>query len=283
VEELMRLSETGELDGQVAIVTGAGAQSCGIGNGRATSVLLARAGAKVVLVDRDTARLRETAARIDEFGGSSICVAADVSLEDDCRRAVAEAVDTWDRLDILVNNVGVVGPSESVVDVDVEQWTATFAINVTSVMLMSRFAIPPMRKRGAGSIVNVSSLAGVLSHPRPAYAATKGAILSLTRSMASRHGPEGIRINSVSPGAVYTPMVQAEGLTQEARAARTALVPLRTEGTGWDVGEAILFLAGPRSRWITGTNLTVDGGFSADLRMTNSMTVTPEHDRDTSS
>jgi NAD(P)-dependent dehydrogenase (short-subunit alcohol dehydrogenase family) len=165
VEELMRLSETGELDGQVAIVTGAGAQSCGIGNGRATSVLLARAGAKVVLVDRDTARLRETAARIDEFGGSSICVAADVSLEDDCRRAVAEAVDTWGRLDILVNNVGVVGPSESVVDVDVEQWTATFAINVTSVMLMSRFAIPPMRKRGAGSIVNVSSLAGVLSSP----------------------------------------------------------------------------------------------------------------------
>jgi NAD(P)-dependent dehydrogenase (short-subunit alcohol dehydrogenase family) len=279
----MHPSHTGELDGQVAIVTGAGAQDSGIGNGRAASVLLARAGARVVLVDLDAGRLRETARLIDELGATAISVSADVSREDDCRRVVADAVDNWGRLDILVNNVGVVGPPESVVDVDIEQWTATFRINVTSVMLMSRFAIPHMRTQAAGSIINVSSLAGVLSHPRPAYATTKGAILSLTRSMASRHGPEGIRVNSVAPGAVFTPMVQAEGLTQDARAARIAMVPLRTEGTGWDVGEAILYLASPRSRWITGINLTVDGGFRADLRMTSSMTVTPETTRDKSS
>jgi NAD(P)-dependent dehydrogenase (short-subunit alcohol dehydrogenase family) len=96
--------------------------------------------------------------------------------------------------------------------------------------------------------------------------------------MASRHGPEGIRVNAVAPGTVYTPMVQAEGLTEQARSARSAMVPLRTEGTGWDVGEAILYLASPRSRWVTGTTLTVDGGFCADLRMSNSTTVTPERE-----
>jgi NAD(P)-dependent dehydrogenase (short-subunit alcohol dehydrogenase family) len=132
-----------------------------------------------------------------------------------------------------------------------------------------------MRERGAGSIVNVSSLAGVLTHPRPAYATTKGAVLSLTRSMASAHGPEGIRVNAVAPGTVYTPMVAVEGLSDDARAERAAMVPLRTEGTGWDVGEAVCYLAGDRSRWVTGTTLTVDGGFCADLRMSNATTVTP--------
>lgn len=135
-----------------------------------------------------------------------------------------------------------------------------------------------MRAAGAGSIVNLSSLADTLTHPRPAYAATKGAVLSLTRSMAMTHGPEGIRVNAVAPGPVYTPMVQAEALTEDARRARAAMVPLRTEGTGWDVGEAVLYLAGDRSRWITGTTVTVDGGFSADLRMSNATSVTPETD-----
>jgi NAD(P)-dependent dehydrogenase (short-subunit alcohol dehydrogenase family) len=93
--------------------------------------------------------------------------------------------------------------------------------------------------------------------------------------MASRHGPEGIRVNAIAPGPVYTPMVQAEGLSEEARAARSEMLPLRSEGTGWDVGEAVLYLAGPRSRWVTGITLTVDGGFSADLRMSNALTVTP--------
>ncbi|TVX98928.1 SDR family oxidoreductase [Mycolicibacterium porcinum] len=264
-----------DLDGRVAIVTGAGAQGEGIGNGRAAAALLGRAGAKVVLVDLNRDRLTATEDLLRDNGSDFISIVADVSTEAGCRGIVESAISQWGRLDVLVNNVGVVGPAESVVDIDPVAWDDLFRVNVTSVMLMSKFSIPHMRTGHGGSIVNVSSLAGSLTHPRPAYATTKGAILSLTRSMASRHGPEGIRVNAIAPGTVYTPMVQAEGLSEDARAARAAILPLRTEGTGWDVGEAVLYLAGPRSRWVTGITLTVDGGFSADLRMSNAATVTP--------
>jgi len=264
-----------DLDGRVAIVTGAGAQGQGIGNGRAAAALLARAGAKVVLVDIHQDRLTGTEELLRESGSQFLSVIADVSTEAGCRWIVESTMARWGRIDILVNNVGVVGPADSVVDIDPVEWDNLFRVNVTSVMLMSKYCIPAMRTARSGSIVNVSSLAGSLTHPRPAYATTKGAILSLTRSMASRHGPEGIRVNAIAPGPVYTPMVQAEGLSEEARVARAALLPLRTEGTGWDVGEAVLYLAGPRSRWVTGITLTVDGGFSSDLRMSDAMTVTP--------
>src|SRR5207302_329562 len=126
-----------------------------------------------------------------EHAGRAVSVTADVSREDDCRRAVEVAVEHFGRVDVLVNNVGVVGPPESVVELDLAQWRRVFEINVTSMVLMSRFVIPRMRCNGGGSIVNVSSLAGVLTHPRVTYATTKGAVLSLTRSMASTHGPEG--------------------------------------------------------------------------------------------
>ena len=265
-----------ELRGLTAIVTGAGAQGTGVGNGRAAAVLLARSGARVALVDAHKERLQGTTDLIDEFGGEYLCLAGDVGREADCEAIVSATVAKWGRLDILVNNVGVAGPAESVVDIDIDDWETTFRVNVSSIMLMSRFAIPHMRREGKGSIVNVSSLAGLISHPRPTYAASKGAALSLTRSLASRHGPEGIRVNAVAPGPVYTPMVQAEGLTEEARAERAAMLPLRIEGTGWDVGEAVLFFAGPRARWITGVTLPVDGGFAADLRMTNATSVTPD-------
>lgn len=264
-----------ELDGRVAIVTGAGAQGEGIGNGRAAAALLARAGAKVVLVDVNQDRLAGTEKLLRENGSEFLSVVADVSTEAGCRWIVESTIAQWGRVDVLVNNVGVVGPPDSVVDIDPVAWDDLFRVNVTSVMLMSKYCIPSMRTTGSGSIVNVSSLAGSLTHPRPAYATTKGAILSLTRSMASRHGPEGIRVNAIAPGPVYTPMVQAEGLSEDARAARAAMLPLRTEGTGWDVGEAVVYLAGPRSRWVTGITLTVDGGFSADLRMSNAASVTP--------
>lgn len=266
---------SGDLGGRVAIVTGAGAQGGGIGNGRAAAVLLARAGAKVVLVDLSQDRLAATEDLLRDNGSDFHSIVADVSTEAGCREIVGSTITRWGRVDVLVNNVGVVGPAESVVDIDPLAWDNLFRVNVTSVMLMSKYCIPPMRTGHGGSIVNVSSLAGSLTHPRPAYATTKGAILSLTRSMASRHGPEGIRVNAIAPGTVYTPMVQAEGLSEDARAARAAMLPLRTEGTGWDVGEAVVYLAGSRSRWVTGITLTVDGGFSADLRMSNAVTVTP--------
>jgi NAD(P)-dependent dehydrogenase (short-subunit alcohol dehydrogenase family) len=263
------------LAGRTAIVTGAGAQSDGIGNGRAAAVLLAQAGARVVVVDAAPERLDVTLALIREVGGQARAVTADVTVEEECRAVVETAVDAFGGVDVLVNNVGIVGPAESVVDLDLDAWHRVVDVNVTSMILMSRFAIPHMRAVGGGSIVNLSSLAGTQTHPRPAYATTKGAVLSLTRSMAMTHGPEGIRVNAVAPGAVYTPMVAVEALTDEARQARAAMVPLRQEGTGWDVGAAVVYLAGDHARWVTGETLTVDGGFSADLRMSAATTVTP--------
>jgi NAD(P)-dependent dehydrogenase (short-subunit alcohol dehydrogenase family) len=161
------------LEGRTAIVTGAGSQASGIGNGRASAVLLARAGARVGLVDSVAERMVETAELVAAKDGQSLCLTADVTDEAECRGVVARAVERFGRVDVLVNNVGVVGPSESVVDIDVDAWRRTVDVNVTSMLLMSRFAIARMREVGGGSIVNLSSLAGTLTHPRPAYAATR--------------------------------------------------------------------------------------------------------------
>lgn len=259
------------LEGRTAIVTGAGAQHSGIGNGRAAAVLLARAGARVVIVDEFADRLDETVDLIAQVGGECLPIAADVSDATACRGIVDAAMERYGRLDVLVNNVGVGGPIENVVDLDVDAFRRLFDINVTSMVLMAKYSIPHMRVARHGSIVNVSSIGGAIGHPRPGYAVTKGASLPLTRSMAVTHGPEGIRVNAVVPGIIYTPMVTALGLSDEGRQQRIDMSPLRIEGTGWDVGEAVLYLAGERSRFVNGISLTVDGGFSADLRMTAQM------------
>ncbi|OBI14124.1 SDR family NAD(P)-dependent oxidoreductase [Mycobacterium sp. E2497] len=265
-----------ELAGLVAIVTGAGSQGDGSGDGRACAVLLARAGAKVALVDADADRLTQTENMVGAAGADFLSLTADVATETGCRMVVDSVMRQWGRIDVLVNNVGVVGPPESVVDIDIAEWDSVFRLNVTSTMLMSKYCIPPMQSAGGGSIVVVSSIAGVHTHSRPAYAMTNGALLSLTRSMASRHGPEGIQVNAVAPGSVRTPMVvQAEALAEETRVSRSAMLPLRAGGTAWDVGEAVLHLASPRSRWVTGITLTVDGGLCADLRTSHATTVMP--------
>lgn len=259
------------LEGRTAIVTGAGAQHSGIGNGRAAAVLLARAGARVVLVDEFADRLEETIDLIAQVGGECIPIAADVTDATACRGIVEASMERFGSVDVLVNNVGVGGPIEDVVDLDVDAFKRLFDINVTSMVLMAKYSIPHMRAARRGSIVNVSSIGGAISHPRPGYAVTKGASLPLTRSMAVTHGPEGIRVNAVVPGIIHTPMVTAMGLSDEGRRQRIDMSPLRIEGTGWDVAEAVLFLAGERSRFISGISLTVDGGFSADLRMSPQM------------
>lgn len=254
------------LKGKVAVVTGGGSQGPGIGNGRAISVLLAEAGAHVVVVDLHAEHMLDTEKLIRERGGDCITVAADVSRSDECARVVALAVARWGRLDVLVNNVGILGPTGTVVDVDLDAWDRCVQVNLTSMLLMSRHAIPHMREAGGGAIVNMSSAAGLLaSYPHVAYSTTKGAITNLTRSMAASHGPDGVRVNAIAPGPVFTPMRTVEGLSDADRERRRTMNPLQTEGTGWDVGHAALFLVSDKARWITGVMLPVDAGVTATL------------------
>lgn len=267
-----------DLAGKTAIISGAGSRASGIGNGRAAAVLLAEAGMKVALVDAVAGNLTETQELVEKTGAACLTLTADVSDARAVERTVGTVIDTWGGVDVLFNNVGIVGPSGSVVDVDLEAWDRCFDINVTSMLLMSRFCIPSMRERGGGSIINTSSIAGVLGgHPSVIYSVTKGAVTNLTRAMAATHGPENIRVNSLVPGFLHTPMVYSQGLSEEDRLRRRKVAPLGVggvEGNGWDVGEAVLFLASERSRFITGADIPVDGGLTAVIPMTDSMSVT---------
>ncbi|KAJ7284602.1 hypothetical protein C8J57DRAFT_1289062 [Mycena rebaudengoi] len=251
-----------QLDGDVAIVTGAGSRlDGGIGNGRATAILLARQGAKVALLDQNVDAAQETKRMIDEEGGISEVIQCDVTVEAACENAVKKTIELFGAVHILVNVVGIGGTRGTAVDVDIDALERDFRINVTSMILMSRYVIPEMRKAGRGSIVNIASLAGLLGgNPGVSYPSTKGAVVNLTRAMAAHHGTENIRVNCVAPGLVYTPMVSAKGMSDEVRQQRMGRNLLKREGTGWDVGYAILFLSSREARWITGVIFPVDGG-----------------------
>ncbi|KAJ6529104.1 hypothetical protein DFH09DRAFT_1185194, partial [Mycena vulgaris] len=251
-------------DGDVAIVTGAGSRLDGeIGNGRATAILLARQGAKVALLDYNVEWAQETKRMIDDEGGISEVIQCDVTQEASCENAVKKTVELFGAVHILINIVGMGGPHGNVTEVDLDAWDRDFRTNVTSMVIMSRFAIPEMKKVGRGAIVNMSSVSGRMllgGNPGVLYPVSKGAIIQLTRAMAAHHGPDNIRVNCVAPGMVYTPMVRGRGMTDEMRQRRIEQNLLRQEGTGWDVGYAILFLASREARWITGVIFPVDGG-----------------------
>jgi NAD(P)-dependent dehydrogenase (short-subunit alcohol dehydrogenase family) len=252
------------LAGRVAIVTGAGSRADGIGNGRATAILLARHGARVALIDAMPDWAEQTRAMIAAEGGESQVVPCDVTDPAACERAVQATVAAWGRLDILVNNVGIGGPPGDAVEVDLAAWNHGLLVNVTSMMLMAKYAIPEMRKLGAGAIVNVASVAGLLGgHPSLLYPTSKGAVVNMTRAMAAHHGHEGIRVNCMAPGMVYTPMVYSRGMTPEMRDARRRRSLLQTEGAGWDVGHGVLYLVSDEARWVTGIVLPVDAGATA--------------------
>jgi NAD(P)-dependent dehydrogenase (short-subunit alcohol dehydrogenase family) len=247
------------LAGKVALVTGAGSRAEGIGNGRAAAILFAREGAKVLIVDRDTGAAEATRAMVAAEGGEAAVFAADVTRSEDCRAMVDEAVRRWGRLDILDNNVGI-GSRGSVLEVDEAEWARVMEVNVTSMMLASKHAIPVMAQTGGGAIVNISSISALRPRGLTAYSASKGAVIALTRAMAMDHAAQGIRVNCVAPGPVYTPMVYAGGMSDDLRARRRRASPLGIEGTGWDVGYAALFLVSDEARYITGVLLPVDGG-----------------------
>ena len=249
----------GRLQDMVAIVTGAGSRGPGVGNGKAAAVLFAREGASVCLVDSMLARAEETLATIEDAGGEAFAIEANVALDRDCKRVVDTVIMRYGKVDVLHNNVGIDPGIVSVVDVDEATWDETMDVNVKSMMLMAKHAIPHMAAGGGGAIVNISSISALRPRGLTPYTVSKGAVIALTQAMAVDHAAQGIRVNCIAPGPVYTPMV-AEGMTPERRAQRAKASPLGTEGTAWDIGYAALFLASPEARWITGQVLCVDGG-----------------------
>ena len=254
----------GRLDGKVAIVTGAGSRGPGVGNGKAASVLFAREGAKVLLVDIDVDHAQETLEMITAEGGEASVFQADVTSRDDCRVMAAAAVERYGRLDILDNNVGVL-LREKFTDIDPDDWDRVMGINLKSMMLASQAAIPHMIESGGGSIINISSVAGMRAWSDAAYTTSKAGIFGLTRMLAAEYGRDRIRANAIAPGAVYTPMVAGE-LSDEAREIRRESTPLGTEGTAWDVAWAAVYLASDEARWVTGVLLPVDGGITITSR-----------------
>ena len=255
----MDIPVTDGLEDRVAIVTGAGARDDGIGNGRAAAILLAASGARVHCVDKQVDLAERTVAMIEAAGFTALAQAADVTQLGDCETMVNAALSAWGRVDVLDNNVGI-GSRGSVVDEDYERWRRVMEVNVDSMFLASKAAIPAMRETGGGAIINVSSISALRPRGLTTYSTSKSAVIGLTKAMAVDHGSEGIRVNCVAPGPVYTPMVYGTGMSDEARARRVSASVLGIEGTGWDIGHAVRFLASEQARYITGQVLVVDGG-----------------------
>jgi NAD(P)-dependent dehydrogenase (short-subunit alcohol dehydrogenase family) len=254
----------GRLEDKVAIVTGAGSTpGPGIGTGKASAVVMAREGARVLLVDLHPERAEETRTMIEAEGGTASVFAADVTSADQCEAMVAAAVEQFGTLDILVNNIGLAALG-TVVDTTEEVWDRSLDINLRTVFLASKYAVPMMAEKGSGSIVNVSSISALRGDGTLAYSAAKGGILAMTVDMAYSHGRQGIRVNAVAPGHITTPMVMsvsAPGPRAEfMNTMRSEAGLLGTPGDGWDVGWAVGFLASDEARWITGVTLPVESG-----------------------
>lgn len=254
------------LIGKVAIVTGGGAIGDGIGNGRGAAIMIAQAGAHVLVVDRELALAQRTVEMIEAEGGSAAAGAYDVTSPDQCAAMVEDAVSRWGGLHCLDNNIGY-GTRGTVVDEEPEGWRRMMQINVETMFLASKYAIPAMIKSGGGAIVNVSSVSGIRPHGLAAYTTTKGAVNALTQAMAVDHGADGIRVNAVLPGPVYTPVVYSGGMSDEARQTRRDASLIGREGTGWDIGMAVRFLLSDQAAYITGHLLRVEGGISLSSPM----------------
>ena len=247
------------LSGRVAVVTGAGAEGDAIGIGRATALLLARGGASIVAVDRHEEDGVRTVEMIEAQGGRVELVTADVTAPDDVDRIAATAADRFGGADIVVNNVGI-GSRGSVVETEPRIWERVMRVNVDSAYLVSRALIPQLAERGGGAIVNLSSISALRPRGLTAYSTSKGAIIALTKAMAVDHAGDGIRVNCVVPGPLFTPIAGSTRMSAEDRERRRQASPLSIEGNGWDAAQAIAFLVSDAARYITGQALVVDGG-----------------------
>ncbi|MBD3648554.1 MAG: SDR family oxidoreductase [Pseudomonadales bacterium] len=258
------------LENKVAIVTGAG-QTAGatIGNGRATAILFAREGARVMLTDRDIESAEETKKMIEDEGGEAFAFEMDVTSEAQCAEMARLCKEKYGRIDILHNNVGIGFRDSGITSLEEDAWDRIVDVNLKSMFLTCKHVIPVMREQQSGVVINISSVAAVASTGMLAYKTSKAGVMALTQNVASGNARHGIRANCILPGLMNTPMA-IEGYSQstgrsreEVIAARDAQVPLRKRmGTAWDVAYAALFLASDEAGFITGVNLPVDGGQS---------------------
>jgi NAD(P)-dependent dehydrogenase (short-subunit alcohol dehydrogenase family) len=250
------------LEGRVAIVTGAGTIGPGVGVGKATSVVLAQQGAKLVLTDIDAERVRETEALVKAEGVEPLVFVGSVANPADCQAVVEAAVETFGTVDILINNAAASIPG-TVVSLSESDWETVIGVDLMGAVRMCRYVVPVMQAAGRGAIVNISSVASARHLVHAAYASAKAGLEALTRDMAVAHGRQGIRVNAVQPGHINTPRVSSVGATEgreQHQALRNAASPLGTEGNAWDIAWAVEYLVSDRARWVTGVTLPVDGG-----------------------
>jgi NAD(P)-dependent dehydrogenase (short-subunit alcohol dehydrogenase family) len=262
---------TGRLNGKVAIVVGAGCVGSGWGNGRATAVIFAREGAKVFAVDRDADSMRETIERAREIGGEITCHLGDATDSNAVAAMADRCLKLYGRVDILVNNVGgsaAGGPVELAEDA----WHRQLDDNLGSVFLACKYVLPIMVRQNSGAIVNISSASGLRfsGSPQVGYAASKAGVIQLSRVVAVQYAKHGIRVNTVIPGQLHTPMVEARlakqrtgGDVEALLKQRLARIPLGFMGDGRDTAHAALFLASDEARFITAAEIVVDGGMTA--------------------
>ena len=262
---------SGRLQDRIAIVTGAGCVGPGWGNGRATCVRFAEEGAKIFAVDRDLDSVKETVERVKAVGGEIVTHQCDVTGANSVEVMVKTCLDHFGRIDVLVNNVGGSahgGPVEMSEDV----WDSQIDFNLKSVFLTLKYVLPAMEKQKSGAVVNIASTSGLrfTGSAQVGYAATKAGVIQLTRVVAVQYANKGIRVNSVVPGQLHTPMVEARlakqrsgGDVEALLKSRLARIPIGFMGDGRDTANAALFLASDEARFITGTEIVVDGGMVA--------------------
>ena len=262
---------TGRLAGKVAIISGAGSVGSGWGNGRAAAVFFAREGAKVFLVDREAEPLHVTAEQVRADGNAAVTRIADVTDEASVAAMVEACVAEFGTVDVLVNNVGG-SRAGGAVELSLADWHSQLDVNLTSVFLACKYVIPVMQQHGGGSIINTASASGMrwTGAAQVGYAAAKAGIIQLSKVTAVQYAPDRIRVNTVVPGQLHTPMVEvrlagqrAGGDVEKLLAQRQSRIPIGFMGDGRDTANAALFLASDEARFVTGSEIVVDGGMTA--------------------